>query len=55
MDKADTVKENIICRPKEHKGLDMVYDTHWGTNKMLNVPVSSRRDEAVEYIFVRLW
>lgn len=37
MDRADTVKENIICRPKEHKGLDMECDTHWGTNKMLNI------------------
>lgn len=52
MDKADTVKENIICGPKEHKGLDMACDTHWGTDKMLNIRVSYSWGEEVEYIFV---
>lgn len=44
MDEADTVKENIICRPKEHKGLDMACDTHWGVNKILNIPVSCKEE-----------
>lgn len=38
MDKADTVKENIICSPKEHKGLDTECDTRRGTNKNVKYP-----------------
>ena len=54
MDKADSVRENIICSPKEHKGLDAAFDSHRGRNEMLSIPVTSGRGEKVEYIFVFL-